>query len=147
MSIVRTQKEVAEALGITERRVRQLKKAGMPGEPGRYDLRAINEWREERIPKKTIGEVNLLLQNERYLHEQAKRKAKERENDIAAGRLMDIDEIKRINLEVDAAIKSDLLAIPSSIAPFLEGLTAREIHKKLEEAIYDALRHIAGRAI
>lgn len=44
--IVDTQKEVAEAIGISTRRVRYMKRAGMPvEEDGRYNVVLIERWR------------------------------------------------------------------------------------------------------
>lgn len=148
-SVVATLKDVAAHFNVHPRTVDNWKKRGMPiAAKSRYDLLEIEEWADDEglLEGKVHGYAQR-YQKEKYLHEKARREKVERENLVAAGRLMDIEEVKRINREVDLSIKSDLLAIPSKVAPFLEGMTAREIQRKLEEAIDDALRHISGRSV
>lgn len=125
-----TSKVVAEWLGITERRVRQLRDEGVITEarPGLYDLQGT-VIRYITYLRRGSNDLN----DERARLTRAKREAVERENAIKQGELCNITELEQGLKTMCLNVKGRLLGIPAKLAPTL---TAME---KDQQKIFDLL--------
>ena len=143
-----TSKAVAQWLGLTERRVRQLRDDGVIKEiqPGIYDLHSTVLKYISYL--RGVGEVS--LQTERMKLTAEKRKAAEMDNKLRSGGLHNGEDIERAIKTVNFNVRSRLLVIPAKLAPKLKEttLSQAEIFDMLKEEIEEALRELAeGRFI
>ena len=134
--IARSENEVAGYLGVTGRTVRNWKQAGMPYSPRRYDLQAIQRWRQVRdgAPPKSedakywdIQWRKARAQNEQLRYEEA------------VGNLIPVEEARRTWTAHILACRRRLMGLARALAPRLEGQTAFEIRGMLEEKLRDAI--------
>lgn len=154
---VTTYQEIADHFDVHVQTVKNWAKRGMPiNGRNNYDLAVIRKWAigqglivdhpaekgEEGIGGQTEN-YSEKLQRERYLHERAKREERELKVKEAIGSLVRVEDVGKEFKAMAQAIKMDILALPHKIAPFLEGLSAVEIQKKLEIAVDDILRHLS----
>lgn len=140
---VYTSKIVADWLGLTERRVRQLRDEGIIKEikPGLYDLHAtvikyINYLRG-------VGEVS--LQTERMKLTAEKRIAAEMDNAARRGELHSTQDIEAGVKTMCLNIRSRFLAMPAKLSPALTaaGDNQAEIFDILKSAIDEALEELS----
>ena len=134
--IVDTQKEVAEAIGISTRRVRYMKRAGMPvEEDGRYNVVLIERWRHrEKYDQSSWDDKQKEL---KYKMSQVKYKQLTCE-------LVNRSQIEAEWISITTAFKTALLALPSYIAPKLAMMQPREIAEILREHLIDILTQLSG---
>lgn len=138
-----TSKVVAQWLGISERRVRQLRDEGVIEEqrPGLYDLHAT-----------VVRYINYLrkgsgtnLNDERAMLTRAKREAAEMENNVRRGALLEAEDVERALKNMLLNFRSRLLLIPAKLSPALatmggeQGKIYDELKKAVEETM-DALK-------
>ena len=135
-----TSKVIAEWLGVTERRVRQLRDEGVIAEtrPGLYALRPTVS-RYITYLRKGSSDLN----EERAKLTKAKREAAEMENARLRGELLEAGEIEKGLRAMNLNIRSRFLSIPAKLAPALVvasgdqaamyGLLKRAICETLEE--------------
>lgn len=140
---VYTSKIVADWLGLTERRVRQLRDEGIIKEikPGLYDLHAtvikyINYLRG-------VGEVS--LQTERMKLTAEKRIAAEMDNAARRGELHSTQDIEAGVKTMCLNIRSRFLSMPAKLSPALAaaGDNQAEIFDILKGAIDEALEELS----
>ena len=138
-----TSKVIAEWLGLTERRVRQLRDEGIISEdrPGLYELRPtvlkyINYLRG-------VGAVS--LQTERMKLTAEKRKAAEMDNEQRRGETHSADDIRRGLTGISLNIRNRLLLLPAKLSPELATKQASqaEIFDLLKNAIEEALEELS----
>lgn len=138
-----TSKIVAQWLGLTERRVRQLRDEGIIAEErqGLYDLqktvlRYINYLRG-------IGDVS--LQTERMKLTAEKRKAAEMDNEIRRGQLHRTEDIETGIKTLCFNVRSRFLAMPAKLSPELAaaGRKQSKIFDILKNAIEEALEELS----
>lgn len=111
-----TSKVIAEWLGVTERRVRQLRDEGVIAEtrPGLYALRPTVS-RYITYLRKGSSDLN----EERAKLTKAKREAAEMENARFRGELLEAGEIEKGLRTMNLNIRSRFLSIPAKLAPAL----------------------------
>lgn len=126
-----TSKVVAEWLGLTERRVRQLRDKGVISEarPGLYDLRSTVSRYITYLRKGSID-----LNDERAALTKAKREAAEMENARLRGELLEAGEIEKGLRAMNLNIRSRFLSVPAKLAPALVAANGDQA------AIYDLLK-------
>lgn len=126
-----TSKAVAAWLGVTDRRVRQLRDEGVLPEtkPGLWELRPTVT-RYINYLRKGSDDLNA----ERTKLTAEKRKAAERENRIQEGMVHKTADIERALATLCLNIRGRFLAIPAELAPELANLGGQR------EKIFDALR-------
>ena len=138
-----TSRVIADWLGISERRVRQLRDEGVIAEagPGLYDLKST-------ISKYITylgGASRETLNAERTKLTAEKRKAAEMENDLRRGTLKQTEDIKTALKTVFLNVRSRMLAIPAKLSPALadKGGDRDAIYDALKSAIREALEDLS----
>lgn len=134
-----TAKAVAEWLGLTERRVRQLRDEGILEEasPGLYDLRTATR---RYIAYLRGGS----LADERAKLTRAKREAAEMENDLRRGTLHRGEDIERGIKTMLLNVRGRFLSLPAKLAPKLAAMGGDQagIFDELKAAMDEALEEM-----
>jgi hypothetical protein len=131
-----TNRALADCLGISVRRVNELKRAGMPG----TSLAAAEAWRlSQASQQRQRGDTaeELRIRRIRLLEQQERRvriDADERE-----ARLVSRDELDRETMEVVSACRAGMLNLVGVFPPQAEGLPAGAIAKILHDALFELL--------
>lgn len=138
-----TSKAVSEWLGLTERRIRQLRDEGVISEerPGLYDLkptvlRYINYLRG-------VGAVS--LQTEKTLLTAEKRKAAEMDNEQRRGEMHTTEDVKRGLKTVCLNIRGRLLVLPAKLSAKIATMNGKqsEIFDLLKDEIESSLEDLS----
>lgn len=133
-----TSKVVADWLGLTERRVRQLRDEGVIEEqaPGLYNLRATVT---RYIAYLRTGGAS--LNDERARLTKAKREAAEMENDLQRGDLHRTEDIEKGITTMCLNIRSRFLTLPAKLSPALAEMGGKQadIFDELKRAIDETL--------
>ena len=139
-----TSKVVAAWLGLTERRVRQLRDEGVISEkqPGLYDLQATVT-RYITFLRDGSGKIN--LNDERAGLTRAKREAAEMENKLRMGGLHRTQDIEAGLKTVFLNIRGRFLALPAKLSPTLASMGGNQtaIFDELKQAIDEALEELS----
>lgn len=139
-----TSKVVAAWLGLTERRVRQLRDEGVISEkqPGLYDLQATVT-RYITFLRDGSGKIN--LNDERAGLTRAKREAAEMENKLRMGELHRTQDIEAGLKTVFLNIRGRFLALPAKLSPTLASMGGNQtaIFDELKQAIDEALEELS----
>lgn len=139
-----TDKVVADWLGLTQKRVKQLRDEGVLTEkmPGLYNLRSS-----------VLRYVNYMrtgnradLNGERALLTKAKREAAERENKVRSGELHSADDIERGIKTLCLNVRSRFLTLPAKLAPTLAAMDGDQarMFDELKKAIDEALEELSN---
>ena len=137
-----TSKAVAEWLGLTERRVRQLRDEGVKKEksPGLYDMRKTVTRYILFIRK---GNKKADLNDERAMLTRAKREAADMENKVRRGELHSAEDIEKGIKTMCLNIRSRFLTLPAKLAPTLVKMGSQaQIFDELKKAIDEALEEL-----
>ncbi len=134
-----TIKAIAAALGVTPRRVSQLKLAGMPTD----SIAASEAWRKrEDLGNADFSPERLRASRIKLLDLQAERQ--QIENDKTTGLLVPIGEVKADAVRFTYGAKTALLGLLGSLPPSLCGLPNEiAIFKVLKSAFYDVLTKLS----
>lgn len=139
-----TSKAVAAWLGLTERRVRQLRDEGVIAEkqPGLYDLQAT-VLRYITFLRNGSGKIS--LNDERAGLTRAKREAAEMENKLRMGELHRTQDIETGLKTVFLNIRGRFLALPAKLSPTLAGMGGNQtaIFDELKQAIDETLEELS----
>lgn len=139
-----TSKVVASWLGLTERRVRQLRDEGVIEEarPGLYDLR-LTVSRYITYIKNGSGKIN--LNDERAGLTKAKREAAEMENRLRMGELHRTEDIEKGIKTIFLNVRSRFLALPAKLSPALASMGGDRtaIFDELKKAIEETLEEMS----
>ena len=142
-----TSRTVAAWLGVTERRVRQLRDEGVIEEklPGLYDLQ-MTVARYITFLRKGSGKAD--LNDERALLMKAKREAVDMENALRRRTLHDSKEVEEGVKTMCLNIRSRFLTLPSKLAHELSemGGDQGKIFDRLKEAIDEVLGELSSYA-
>lgn len=137
-----TSKAVAEWLGLTERRVRQLRDEGVIQEKshGLYDMRTTVTRYILFIRK---GNSKADLNDERAMLTRAKREAADMENKVRRGELHSAEDIEKGIKTMCLNIRSRFLTLPAKLAPTLAKMGSQaQIFDELKKAIDEALEEL-----
>ena len=139
-----TSKVVAAWLGLTERRVRQLRDEGVISEkaPGLYDLRkTVTQY----IIYLRNGSGKINLNDERAGLTKAKREAAEMENKLRAKGLHRTEDIETGLKTVFLNIRGRFLALPAKLSPTLASMGGNQagIFDELKQAIDETLEELS----
>lgn len=136
--------ELAEVLGLSDRRIRQLEKEGVISKisRGKYNLpQAVQQyinWIKSQATAKSEEEFD--LKKEKTLLTRAQRQRVELELQIMRGELHRSEDVKRVMNDMLGAFRARCLAIPSKAAPRLQGQTdLAVIQDVLKKEVYEAL--------
>lgn len=146
--------QVANVLNVTERRVQQLVREGLPRQQkGKYDLADCMVWYirylqkalERRAVPTTEGEYTG-LGDARVRSIKADAELKELELARQRRELIAAPDVERRWMDIVAVMKARLLSIATRVAPFLVGETDRaKIQTKIDDAVKEALAELAAR--
>lgn len=127
-----TSKIVADWIGLTERRVRQLRDEGVIEEvrPGLYDLKTT----VARYITYIGGAGKQSLNNERMLLTAEKRKAAEMDNELRQGGLHRTEDIELSIKTMLLNARGRFLALPAKLSPTLATMGGNQ------EAIFDEIK-------
>lgn len=144
--------EMGEYLGVTERRVRQLKDEGIviSEKRGKYllkkSVRAYIENMKARDDEQTkdLAEIKLKTEQEKWKHEQAKRRKTEIQVDILQRKVHYASDVELFWNAMCVNIKNRLKALPTRAAPLLlEMEDKQEIKSILQGEVESALNELA----
>lgn len=144
--------ELAEYLGLSDRRVRQLFKEGVvhKTQRGKYDLKKsvqgyINQLRTSQTPNdETLEKLKIGSEAEKLSHEKLKKRKTELHVLQMEKKLHAQEDVEFFWNTMVLAAKSRLTAIPVKLSPVLVGIEdRREIQTILKREIADALNEIA----
>ena len=130
-----TQKQIAEALQISPRRVSQLILDGMPVD----SIEAAQRWRQDRLAKDNTAEA---LRAERILLIRAQRHRAEIENDVRSGELLEIGEVRADCITVCSRARDRFLKLSNDLPPKLEGLSADRIAQIVHDEVTETLTNL-----
>lgn len=142
-------KAVARLLDLTERRVRQLKDAGVieeyKGMAGLYDLtptvHAYVNYLRKRNPE---SEDNIDYNTERAKLIRAKRLNEEYDLGVKEGSLHTSADVETAMVNMLLNFKTRLMSLPSKLSPVLSKKTDKaEIHRILKDSVDEALNELA----
>ena len=138
-----TSKVVAQWIGLTERRVRQLRDEGVIEEykPGLYDLQPT----VLRYIRYVGGAGKESLTHERTMLTAAKRQAAEMENDLRRGDLHRTADIELGLKTMILNMRSRFLALPAKLSPVLASMSGNqtEIFDTMKAAIDETLEELS----
>jgi phage terminase Nu1 subunit (DNA packaging protein) len=141
-----TSRVVATWLGLTERRVRQLRDEGVIEEysPGLYDLQST----VLKYIKYLGGTGKESLQTERIKLTAEKRKAAEMDNRLRSGELHRTEDIEYGIKTMCLNIRSRMLAMPAKLSPELASAkTQTEIFDILKNAMEETLEELSDYSV
>lgn len=137
-----TSKAVAAWLGLTDRRVRQLRDEGVlpEAQPGLWELRGTVT-RYITYLRKGSNDLN----DERAKLTAEKRKAAERENRIQDGMVHKTEDIERAVAALCLNIRGRIRSIPAKLAPQLATMGGRrdEIFDVMRQTLDEALEELS----
>lgn len=129
-----TIKSIAAALGVTPRRVSQLRQAGMPCE----SIAAAEAWRKrEDLGNSDFSPERLRASRIKLLDLQAARQ--QLEHDKETGLLVTAASVLEDTLAVCQAVKTAFLRLTNDLPPKLEGRTPAQICRVLRESFNSCL--------
>lgn len=138
-----TTRAVAAWLGLTEKRIRQLKEEGIIEEvrPGLYDMQPTVKKYCNYL--RTAGAENLKAEQAKLA--KAKREAKEMENEVLRGNLHRTEDVERGLKTILFNIRSQFLALPSRLAPLIAQLNGdnASVYDTLHTAITETLEALS----
>lgn len=140
--VVRSQKEVAQALSVDKRTVERWAAQGMPVTPeGNYDLLDIKAWHMTRQSCKNLSET----EKDKWDIEYRKNRALliKLEYEKTVGELLPREEVEKGRVARILAVKRSFLALPTRLAPVLAMREPREIEALLYEAIAEIIDEFA----
>lgn len=147
-----TEIELADWLGLTDRRIRQLAKDGIVAKSrrGRYDLKAsikgyVNWIRQdEKKMDASLDKLKLSKEATALQHEQLKKRKTELQVQELEKKLHRAEDVEYFWNVMALAVKSRLTAIPVKCAPLLVGIDDRkEIQAILKREVTEALNEVA----
>lgn len=148
-----TEVELAEYLGLSTRRIRQLFKEGVviKSQRGRYDLKKsvlgyINSIRQqEKQMDASLEKLKISKEATSLQHEQLKKRKTELQVQELEKKLHRAEDVEYFWNAMVLSAKSRLTSIPVKTAPLLVGIEDRkEIQAILKREVADALNEIAN---
>lgn len=127
-----TNKQMSAALGITIRRITELKRAGMPTDT----TEAAQSWRNDR----EHGDDSVKrLRIERIALVSEQRRRAQIENRVRLGGLVDAGQVKQSMTRVCSVARGQFLRLPHELPPRLAGLAEPKMQAIIHEAIVEIL--------
>ena len=148
-----TEVELAEYLGLSTRRIRQLFKEGVviKSQRGKYDLKAsvlgyINSIRQDSKKKDVdLEKLKISREAESLMHERLKKRKTELEVLNLEKKMHRSEDVEYFWNAMVLAAKSRITSIPVKCAPILVGIEDRkEIQSILKREISEALSELAN---
>lgn len=154
MSVIEvTEAELAEYLGLSTRRIRQLFKEGIviKSQRGKYDLKSsvnkyINTLRErEKSKDDNLEKLKISKEAEMLMHERLRKRKTELQVLQMEKKMHSSEDVEHFWNAMVMSAKSRITAIPVKVAPVLVGLEDRkEIQSILKREVSEALSELAN---
>lgn len=147
-SLSTTQTELGKALGITVGRVNQLITQGIVIRDDKDPhgavlvVPSICNFFSSRAGSSSEEEVDLMT--ERARHEKAKREIAELKLAKLQGSAYDAKTVELVMTEMASNLRTQLLGLPSKLAPILEGHKKEEIYETLTREIEEKLSELSS---
>ncbi len=144
-----TQTEMGKVLGITQQRVSQLVKDGVVkmSENGSVlvmeSLKNFYKYQTGGATDADDRNGTLDLRTEQARHERAKRELAELKLAKMEGKLYDAKVVEMVMVEMLSNLRTQLLGIPSKMAPLVEGKAKEEIYTELTDEIESKLMELS----
>ena len=130
-----TNKELAEALGVSVRRIGQLRSEGMPVD----SIKDAHQWRQNKLAGDSSSEA---LRAERIRLVRAQAERHEVENEVRRGELLPIGEVRADVVKVSTLARDRFLRMSHDLPPRLEGLSADKIAKIIHDEVTETLENL-----
>ncbi len=146
VDIVATQRELAIALNVSERMVRNYIRDGMPGFQGRYSIAECREWVANNInsPNAEVGDLKEKRLRAEIRKLNADAESKECKNAIMRGDILYRDDVDRQIAEVLTRIKTRLESVPDEMETTFPASTRAQNKADLDEKIRQIQMEIAA---
>jgi phage terminase Nu1 subunit (DNA packaging protein) len=147
-SLTTTQTELGKALGITQQRVHQLIEEGTvirdenDSSGAVRVIPSLKNYYKTRATVDSPEEVDLMT--ERARHEKAKREIAELKLAKLQGSAYDAKTVELVMTEMASNLRTQLLGLPSKLAPILEGHKKEEIYEILTKEIEEKLSELSS---
>lgn len=139
-SDITTAWELSSLLGITERRIQQLVKEGMPKSGrGEYPLRECVRFYVGHLHRLIEEEKSDTVVSEKIRLMRAKAEKAEVEVLKLRGEVLDLERVRQETMLISVEIKEAFLAVAGRLAPELAGKDAGYIKHRLNRAITEAM--------
>lgn len=151
MAVYLTKKDLADAAGYSYRQLKNIddampenKKLFKKGEGGKYDLAFfVQAWVAYNVDQELGGDSED-LDAVKARHERIKTKKTKLEVRRMEGRLVDVQDVRRLWSDIANTVKQSLLHLPSTIAPMVQGMDNIEvINNIIHGEISNALNALA----
>ena len=146
--------EVATHLDLSLARVSQLKSAGIlpDAKRGKHDLDTVRVAYIRHLRATAAGRSvaygTLDLTAERAALARAQTAKVERENNLAEGELVTVEEVHISVTSAFARVRSRLMALPARLTPLVAATSDKpEVQAMLKDAVYDTLSELAGTTV
>lgn len=138
------QKTIAQILKISDRRVRQLEKEGILVKDETEGLYYIPDCVQLYYEYKLKPSNNVDYDNEKALHEKAKRERIEMKNSQLRNELHAAEDIKLVLTNMIVMFRSKMLSIPAKVSPkIVRQRNVNLINFELEKVIKEALTELS----
>lgn len=144
-----TQRELARAIGVTQQQVSNLVKQGTvvrddaDKSGGVLIFESVKRYYQGRAAASGQGEEEIDINRERALHEAADRKIAELKLAKMESRAYDARTVELVMTEQLSNLRTQLLGLPTKLAPLLAGKTREEIYETLTGEIKDKLSELS----
>lgn len=143
--IITTQSVMGRALGITRVRVNQLIKEGIIKKDDETEgvlvLESVVNYVKFKNSEEDSSEIDLL--EEKAKHEKAKREMAELKLAKMNNSVYDARTVEMVMIEMLSNLRTQLLGLPSKLAPQLEGKTKEQIYECMTKEIEDKLSELS----
>lgn len=142
--VTATQSQMARALKISTPRVNQMIKEGMlPIDETGSPLLVEGIKAYCRMKKQALEDEDVDFDKERALHEKAKREIAELKLDKMRKNAYSAPVVEYVMTAMAANLRTQLLGMPSKLAPFLEGKSKEEIYSLITKEIEEKLSELS----
>lgn len=145
-----SQTNLGKVLGLTPPRVNQLIQQGIAIRDEKDERGAVflvkslyNYWRDKFSGKSAGGEEDIDINRERALHEAANRKMAELKLAKMESRAYDARTVEMVMTEQLSNLRTQLLGLPTKLAPILVGKTREEVYELLTVEIKEKLAELS----
>lgn len=144
-AVTTTQTQMARALKISQQRVSQMVQQGVIPVDDNGDILLVEGIKAYcRMKKQAVEEEEVDFDKERAKHEKAKREIAELKLDEMKKNAYSAKVVEYVMTEMASNLRTQLLGLPSKLAPVLEGKTKEEIYTTTTREIEEKLSELAS---
>ncbi|WP_295156203.1 hypothetical protein [Selenomonas sp. AE3005] len=149
LHITVSQANLAKALRLTTGRVNQLIKEGVvvrddnDARGGVFLVESVRNYDRSKGASNNSEEEELDYTQEKARHEKVKREISELKLAKADGRVYDARTVELVMIEMLSNLRTQLLGLPSKMAPQLDGKSKEEIYTMMTSEIEDKLAELS----